>query len=245
MRIRVFATAIAAVCVLSICFADVASAQPGGRGGFGGRGFFGGNDGWMGLLRNESVMNEIELVDDQKEEIAAIQDELREEMRERMMEMRDVPREERREMFTEMREEMEERQVEIQKEIEKVLMPMQIKRLKELEVQRAAGRDGGGTMGVLNNADVLEELGVSDKQRKKLEEKAAELKKKLEEKIKKLRADAEEELLSVLSSEQRKKLRDKVGKTFDFGDEFNRRGGRGGGRDRGDRGRRGEERDDF
>ena len=236
MKFNYIATTLVVICVFSLSFADVSVAQRGGPGGF-----LGGNNGWMGLLRNDAVVGEIELVDDQREEIETIQDELRQEMRERMMEMRDVAPEDRREMFTELREEMEDRQNEVGKEIEKVLMPMQLKRLKELEVQRTAQRNGRGSMGALANEDILEDLGVSDKQKEKLEKKALELKKKIEERIKKMTAEAEEELLSVLTSDQRKKFREKVGKTFDFGDD-NRQG-----RDRRGRGgdRRDRDRDNF
>ena len=64
-------------------------------------------------------------------------------------------------------------------------------------------------------------------------------KSELEERIKKLTADAEEELLSVLSSDQRKKFREKIGTTFDFGEDAGGRGRRAG-RDRGDRNRGGD-----
>lgn len=239
MRIKFFAVASAVVLVMSFSFAEMASAQPGGRGG---RGFFGGfESGYLGLLRNESVMEEIELVDDQREEIEQIQDEMRQEMRDRMMEMRDsdMSPEQRRESFMALREEMEERQQGFQAQIEKVLLPGQLKRLKQLEVQSSARRSGRGMMGALTNDSMLEELGVDEKQKKELEEKAAELRQKLEEKIKKITADAEEELLSVLSSEQRKTFREMVGSSFDFGQDFERRGLRGG-RDRGDRDRGGD-----
>lgn len=237
MKIRVFAVAFVAALILTTGFAEIASAQ-----GRGGRGFLGGFDGgYLSLLRNDAVMNEIELVDDQREELDLIQEEIRQEMRERMEEMRnsDMSWDERREIFTEMREEMQERQGDLQKQVEEVLLPGQIKRLKQLEVQNNARRNGNGRMGALSSDSMLEELGVDEKQKKKLEEKAAELKKKLQEKIKKLTSDAEEELLSVLSSEQRKKFMEKFGPAYEFGSDFDRRGRRGG-RDRGDRERRGD-----
>ena len=244
MRIKISVAIVVVTCIFSICLTEVAMAQP----------FFGGNNGWLGLLRNDTVMDEIELVDDQREEIEALEDEMRQEMRERMMELRDMDGGDRREMFAELREEMEERQTELQGEVEKVLMPMQLKRLKELEVQQTARRNGKGAMGVLANDDILDEIGVSDKQKEKLKEKAEELKKKIAERVKKMTEEAEEELLSILSSKQRTMLKEKMGEAFEFGEEFDRRGGRGGrgggrggGRDRGDRGDRGRRggREDF
>ena len=241
MRIKFSVASVVAICIFSICLTEVAMAQPGGPRD---RNFFGGNNGWLGLLRNDSIMDEIELVDDQREEIEALEDEMREEMRERMMELRDMDGADRREMFTQLREEMEERQTELQTEVEKVLLPGQLKRLQELDVQQNARRNGKGAMGVLASEDILDEIGVSDKQKERLKEKAEELKKKLQERIKKMTAEAEKELLSILSPKQREKLEDKMGKAFEFGEEFDRRG-RGGGRDRGGRGRRGGDRNDF
>ena len=250
MKINVLVTA--CVCVLALCLADVASAQPGGGGR--GRGGFGGGNNWLGLLRMDSIQNEIELVDDQQQEIESLQEEMWTEMRENMAGMRDLEPEERRERFAELREEMEERQVEYQEKIEKVLLPMQLKRLKELHLQSQSRRNGDGAMGVLQNEDLLEELGISEEQKKELEEKAEEVRKDLEKKIKELRAKAEKEILSVLSSEQRKKFLEKVGESFDFGNNrggFGRDGGRQGrgrdggregrGRDGGREGRRGDE----
>lgn len=235
MRINIAATFVV-ICVLSLSVAEMANAQRGGGRG-GGRGGFGrgGGNGVLGLLQNESVMTEIELVDEQKDEIQTIQDELRQEMRERMEEMRDsdMSREERREAFMGMREEMEERQEEIEQQIEGVLLPEQLKRLKQLEIQRSARRTGGGAMGVLASDELMEKLGIDEEQRKKLEEKAAEVKKKLQERIKKLTKEAEDDILSVLSPSQRKEFREKIGESFEFEDGNDRRG-RGG--DRGGRG---------
>ena len=62
-----------------------------------------------------------------------------------------------------------------------------------------------------------------------------------DQKIAELRKKAEDKVLSVLSKDQRKMFREKVGETFDFGDAndpgLRRGGGRGdrGGRDRGSR----------
>ena len=184
MRMSHIASAVVAVCVFSMCFADVATAQ-------GGRGF---NTGYLGLLRNESVWKEIELVDDQRDELNTLREELEQEMRDRFMEMREsgMSREELREQYSEIREEMQERTVEMQEQVEEVLLPAQIKRLKELEIQNTARRRGGGSMGALQSEDLLEELGIDEDQKKKLEEKAEAVKKKLQAKIKKLTEEAED-----------------------------------------------------
>ena len=76
---------------------------------------------------------------------------------------------------------------------------------------------------------MLEELGIDEEQKKKLEEKIEEVRKEVEKKIKEIRKEAEDDILSVLTSEQRKMFREKIGETFDFGSDrdpgFRRRGG--------------------
>ena len=231
-----------AICAISLCFVELAEAQRGGGfrgGGFGGRG--GGS--WLALLRMESVQNEIELVDDQLEEIEGLQEEMWQEMQESMRGLRDLPMEERREQFAELRGQMEEKQADYEKQIEDVLLPMQVKRLKELHLQSRSRRSGNGAVGILQNDEMLEELGIDEEQKKKLEEKIEEVRKEVEKKIKEIRKEAEDDILSVLTSEQRKMFREKIGETFDFGSDrdpgFRRRGGGDGGERGGGRGRRG------
>ena len=230
---------------LALGMTGITSAQPGGPGGaLGGFGGEGRGQDMLGLLRMESIQGEIELVDDQREEIEALQEELWSEMRERMSSVRDLEPEERRERFAELRTEMETQREQFQERIEAVLLPQQLKRLKELQVQSVARRSGQGSLGILQNETILEELGIDAEKREELEAKAEEVLAKLQTQIKKMKAEAEDEILSVLSSEQRKKFREKVGESFDFdsGNDagFRGRGGRGGGPEgRGGRGGRG------
>ena len=196
-----------AVCIGSLCATGTTSAQEFGRGRA---------SSWLGLLRMDSIRKEIELVPDQQEEIDQLQKNMRREMQDQMKGVRGLEPEERREQFALLREQMEERQVEYQEKIESVLLPHQVKRLKELQVQSGSRRNGDGAMAVLQNKELLEELGIDSEQKEKLEDKAKEVREELEKKIKELRAKAEEEVLSVLSKEQRTKLRDLIGPTFDF-----------------------------
>ena len=159
-----FSIAIMAVCALSLCITEIASAQ-GRRGGGFGRG---GTAGWLGLLRMESVQNEIELVDDQLEEIESLQEEMWESMQEEMQSMRDLPPEERRERFAELRSEMEDRQAEYQEKIKNVLLPDQVKRVEELYVQSQFRRYGNGAYGLLHNQNMLDELGIDYDKKKQL-----------------------------------------------------------------------------
>ena len=213
-----------------------ALAQP-GRGGPGG---FGGGGGALGLLRNQQVLDELDIVEEQQEKLEAIGEKLRDEMREMFSGMRDLSREEREEKFGELREKMQERVADIQKEVDEILLPNQRDRLKQIANQM---QNRGGASRALNGS-LGDELGLSDKQKEELTEKAQELRAELEKKIGELRKESEDELLQVLTPEQRKKYKKMLGEPFEFQQQG--WGGRGGDRGRGqggDRGRDGGRRD--
>ena len=203
--------------VSSVCMTDFVSAQ--------GRGFDrgGGAGNWLGLLRNQAIQDEIEMVPDQLKEIEELQMQMQDDMQKRMADLRNLEPAIRREKFASLRVDMKEQQEEFKTRIEEVLLPDQVKRLNELHIQSNARRHGNGAMGVLKDEAVLEELGVDEDQKKNLKEKADEIRERLEEQIKKLRMKAEKELLSVLSSPQQKKYREMVGETFDFENNLGRR----------------------
>jgi len=203
--------------VLSVFLADFVSAQ--------GRGFDrGGASSWLGLLRNEAIQTEIELVPDQLKEIEVLQTEMQDDMQERMASIRNLEPALRREKFASLRAEMQEQQEEFKVKIEGVLLPDQVKRMGELHIQSNARRRGNGAVGVLKDEVILKELGVDEAQKKKLKEKSNEIREWMAEEMKKLRMKAEKELLSVLSSPQQKKYRDMVGESFDFESEQRGRG---------------------
>lgn len=223
--------------IAAISFADNADAQ--------GLGSNRGNE-VMNLLRNEAVKSELELVDDQVQEIETIMEEMWAEMRERMgkmREFRDLTPEERREKYAEVREEMNERRKKYQEQVNDVLLPAQAARLKQLSVQSRARRTGDGALGVLQNSELLTELGIDEETQKKLKEKTEEVLKELKKKVDKLRKKAEEEILSVLPADKRKVFIEAVGTSFEFGGRSAGAAGSmtqqplRGGRERGNRGR--------
>ena len=204
---------------------DVSLAQRGG--------WFGERDSSIGLLQNDKVRDELELVDDQTAELEALRDELTQEMRNMWSGMRDLSREDRREKWEEMRADMDVRRKELEERIQGVLLPHQQKRLDQLFMQSQARRRGG-TLGFDASDRLAEKLNLTDEQKEKLKKAAEDAQKELEEKISRLRDKAEQKVLSVLTPEQRKQYTDIMGDSFKF--EERDRWGR---RDRGDR-----ERDD-
>jgi Spy/CpxP family protein refolding chaperone len=235
--------------------ADSAFGQPGGRGGrggrggFGGGGFGGGGGGATGLLQDENVRKELDLVDEQVSKLRDIATKMQEDMQAQFQgfdfgSLRDLSEEERNARFAEMRKKGEEVAASAQKEIDGVLLPHQRERLKQLMVQSQMrfGADRALTSGTL-----AEELGITEEQKEALAKKQEEVQASLQEKMAKLRQEAQDELLSVLTPAQQAKLKSMIGETFTFaqggpggpgGFGGGGRGGDAGGR--GGRGRGGE-----
>jgi Spy/CpxP family protein refolding chaperone len=203
-----------------------------GRRGFGRGGF---NVSKAMLLQNENVQKELELVDDQKTELAKIAEDARQGRRGGGGgNFQDLSAEER----AKLREEAQARQNEIDKKIDTVLLPPQRTRLNEIYVQ-ALGSNA------LTNPDIAKELGIGPD----LQERIADARREAmqdafqgggfgdlspEERTKRmaeLRTEVDKKVLALLSPDQQAKFEKMKGKKVSF--ELNVFGGRGG------RGRRG------
>jgi len=213
-------------CAMVVLIADAANAQRGGGGnrggGRGGGGFARGAMGGFGevmMLRSEQIRDELEVTDEQWDDLQQLQRDMMGEMRNMFQEMRDMDEDERADFMKEVTED-------IQAEIGEILLPHQTKRLKQVSLQQSMRR---GTGGLLRNQAVIDELDLSDSDIEKLEEKNEEVQKELNEKIAKMRKQAQEEIFSVLSKEQRSKLKEMMGDDFEM-QQQNGRGNRGGGR---------------
>lgn len=206
------------------------------RGGDRGRGR-GGPGGMMGesplmLINDKNVIEELELVEDQVEALNGLQDDMRNVFRESFSGMRDRFRDkdvDRESLMDEIREKIQSQMEGVETELKEILLPHQVTRLDELYFQMQASRSG--TEGMLNDPKVKERLGLTDEQIEKIGEKADEVKADLEEKVKELRESAREEILSVLTSDQQKMIKEMMGESFNF-----ERRGRGRGGDRAGRG---------
>lgn len=191
--------------------------DPGGPGGRGGSQFFGGGGGGgaAGLLQRNDVQDELELLDDQKKQLADIREKSGQKMREAMASLRGGEGGERR--GEAMRETFRKLAEETQGEVDKILLPHQSKRLKQLEVQMQMR--GRGMLGALGSGEVPQKLGVSEDQQEKLRDKAQELDNELRKKTAELRKQAQEQLIASLTEEQRKQFKELIGEPFEFKDE--------------------------
>jgi hypothetical protein len=246
-----FRVGIAALVYVALIAPSVLYAQPGGGRGFRGGGGFGGpggggpfgGGGVMGLIMRDDIQQELQLVDEQLENVQAaaedIRSQMQEEFRQRFSQNQDLSDEERQEMFDEIRERMEKLNADMEKRLKKVLLPHQFERLKQIDLQTRIQQRGAAA---LTTGELAETLNLTDSQREKLEERAAEVQEELQQKIRQLQVEARNKLFEVLTAEQRAKLDTLIGDQFDMqGPGFGRGGfgrGAGGGRDR-DGGRRG------
>lgn len=220
----------------------------GGPGGFGGQ--FGGGGGTLGLVMRDEVQEELQLVDEQREKVAAAteeaRDKMRDEMRDVFSQMRDLSDEERRAKFDEIRGRMETMNADLDARLKKMLLPHQYERLKQIGVQSQLQQRGASA---LSSGEVAEALKLTDEQREKLEQRAEEVQQELQEKTRQLRDEARNKMLEVLTPEQRAKLDELMGEQFELPEGEGRfrgrggfggfgRGGRDGGRDRGGEGER-------
>jgi Spy/CpxP family protein refolding chaperone len=216
--------------LLGLAILTIPSLTFGQGGGF--RGGFGGGGGVLGLLYRDDVRQDLQLVDEQQEKVDALADEIRTELQEEMRDMfrgmQDLSDEERQQQFEKIRERMEDVNADAEKRLKKVLLPHQFDRLKQIDVQMRVRQQGAEA---LTSGALAETLDLTDSQRERLEERAAEVEQELQEKIGQLRIEARNKLLDVLTAEQRAKLESLMGDDFaatDAAPGFGRRGGRGG-----------------
>jgi Spy/CpxP family protein refolding chaperone len=227
---KLLVTALAVVCVVSVCITTALAAQPGGRrGGPGGRGGFGGGFGFgggglAGVLMREDARKELELVDEQVADLQKMGEGLREKVGPLFSGLRDI--EDPEERSAKFREAMTKASEMTEKEIGKILLPHQMKRAKQLAFQQ---RLRGGAGRALTGGQLADELGISEEQREKLRAANEKLEAELRQKMAELRNKAQEELLKLLTPQQQAKFKDLVGEPFEFQPmEFRRPGGEGG-----------------
>ena len=168
------------------------------------------------MLNNPSVQKDLQLVDEQLEQIQDINKEFGERIREKLDEMRD----ENGNLniqggggFSELISDLKSQQ---RQQIEDILLPNQQDRLKQVARQMKMKRMG--SQRAITEL-LAKELGISDDQRRKIEEKSKKLQSELEAQIATLKAKAKKDLLQELSQDQRKKLEDLLGDEFIVKDE--------------------------
>jgi Spy/CpxP family protein refolding chaperone len=155
--VRFMAVAIALFVVAQAAMAQNQDGQRGqrGQGRFGGGGGGGGFDPAQQLLRNEAVVKELEITDDQKQQITKFAEDSRESFRDLFS--GDLSQEE-------VRAKMREVTEKAKKKMDEILLPHQKDRLAELVIQFQ------GPRALTTNTAVAEKLNLSQEQKDKLGE---------------------------------------------------------------------------
>jgi hypothetical protein len=180
------------------------------------RGRFG-NPGGASLLTRPEVQTDLKLTADQKTKVEALVETLREERRGRFQDLRDATPEERNKVMSEWRtEEM--------KRVNAVLNPDQQKRFRQISLQQE------GPMAVIH-ADVASELGLTDDQKKKVQEIQAQMRAEqqnlfqdagedreaLRGKMEALRKSTNDKVTAVLTDAQKTKWKEMTGAPLTLG----------------------------
>jgi len=186
---------------------------------YAGQGYSSYRSAWSGSIRYlsmPSVIQDLEMVDEQTKKINQIRTDLQKETSEMYKKTSGLSREERMKRYREMNEELAEK---IEEQIEEVLLPEQKARLKQISLQMQLrtyyylGR-------TLSGGDLAEALDISERQKRELVEVQQEVQKEMQEKIRefhaKIQAEAQEEILKVLSQKQRDKLEKMKGEKFEY-----------------------------
>ena len=173
------------------------------------------------LLDFESVRKELELVPEQLEEYKQLQKSIRDQrtallkaMNEQRRQMSDLPPEERRSKLLESHKELTEKLADLSIQKKDFLLDHQVQRLEQI----ATGLkfQSMGPYGALADPDISEILELRPEQLKKLKEMSIEFSKELEKKVLELKRDYRKQLIDELDLEQREKLEDLIGDSFEL-----------------------------
>ncbi len=99
-----------------------------------------------------------------------------------------------------------------QNHLDGLLLPHQLKRIQQLAIQTHINQVG--TCNAISSKLVVDELNISEEQKRELIERSKAIEKTLAEEIERLKTKAKDELLSVLSDEQRTKLTELTGDKY-------------------------------
>jgi Spy/CpxP family protein refolding chaperone len=181
--------------------------------GMGGMGMFGGGGGVynnsLNWLEDESMLTELDIIDEQREKLQQLRDEVQKRRQDFGKTVRELPAEKRVDFIREFANLLS---ANTDEKVNEILLPHQRKRFDQLRLQTQMRNSGAGA---LENEKLIEQLGITDAQREELKKKRAEVEVKLRKKLDALRKEAQEEMCSVLTQEQRDKLKEMLGREYD------------------------------
>lgn len=163
----------------------------------------------IGALANKRFAEDIELVDSQQKRIVELvttlskfRDQLGEQ---KQLDFKNAPAKDREKIETAYKGKYEIFQSNIAIKARDTLLPFQIERVEQLIRQQERKNTRDLTSSNLFQQKIIDYLGVSEDQEKRLRDKSEKLNASIEQKIKKILKDANDELLDELTSDQRSK----------------------------------------
>lgn len=171
------------------------------------------------LINMPQVRKDLELDDDQIRQLQEIQNEFNEKMRGKMNFTHGPDADPN--QFKEMRKVLREITEQRKAALGAVLLPHQSKRLQQISTQMKMKNQGDAN--ALVSKDIAEELGIDEDQKKRLKDRAAEIKREMEEEIARIQEEGRKKLLRELTREQRDKLEEMTGDKFELKREQSRR----------------------
>lgn len=198
----------------------------------------------MSLVRMDEVKLELQISPKQEEGLDKLAEQLASERRAPRAEggrpnFQDMSEEEQRKFIEERQKEQAEQTAKMREQLEEVLLPAQMTRLDQISLQVRGVQ-------ALSEERVAKELEITKEQQEKLAAKRDEVQSTMRERMRELfasgdrekmreafgnmRKEIEDDILSVLSSDQRKEFEEMKGEPFEMPDRGFGRGGPGGGR---------------
>lgn len=164
----------------------------------------------IGWLQDDNILSELDVVDEQRQQLQQLCDEIQQRRSDFAATVRDLPEDKRVQYIRDFSSLLT---ANVDDQVEQILLPHQLERVKQIQLQTKMRRAGVRS---LDQKELAEALGITDEQREELKKKQAEVEKELRKKIDQLRKEALDEVLSVLTAKQRQKLKDMVGAEYDF-----------------------------
>ena len=167
----------------------------------------------LNLLTRQDVQQEIELIGDQLEQLRELRGKIRRRARERFAEIRIAGPQDARGRIQKLGVELRQ---EFEAELSKVLLPHQHRRLRQIRLQRQLRVANAAA---LLSADTMDQLMITTEQQTRLKERSKQLESQFQEKLRGMREEIRQQLLEVLTADQRQRLAQLTGESFDFRDD--------------------------
>ena len=159
-----------------------------------------------GMLADEEVRLDLEMVDDQYQELKELNAQIQQRMAEQIRNLDLTDTENLASRLNELREQA-------QRELNSLLLPHQIDRLRQIRLQNQLRHRN--LIDVLCSHPLKSLLHISDSQARELRKDEKQIQEELEREIAKLREQARDRLLSRLKAGQRSELKEMLGESFE------------------------------